>query len=124
MVNQNLSCANTTDRMSASNMEAKLIYPINLLTEPERGLMGQEYVVTGQHYWNSSPYDFAFGGTARVHFAYSSGTSANSFALYAYGARPVISLRSDSLVTEGDGGYTTPYVVGPLVTRDNVNYNY
>ncbi len=40
------------------------------------------------------------------------------------GVRPVISLRSDSLVTEGDGSYETPYVVGPIVTRDNINYNY
>ena len=122
-VNQNLSCENVTDRMSAANVDAKLTYPVGLITEPERGLMGQEYVVTGQHYWGASPNVFT-NGAANVRFVSSSGDSAVTNPSNARGARPVISLRSDSLVTEGNGGYTTPYVVGPIVTRDNTNYNY
>ena len=123
-VNLDLSCVNTTDRMSVANREANLLYSINLLSEPERGLMGKEYAATNQKYWwNSSPSVF-FLTVAHVRCTYLAGTDMYNNVYFNYGVRPVISLRSDSLVTEGDGSYETPYVVGPIVTRDNINYNY
>jgi len=121
----NLICMNITDRFSMSNMKANLTYPVGLITAPERVLMGNSYAASTSNaailyssYWTSTPIYF----DRRAPFIYSVNTSGSTSAsnpnLFSQ-VRPVVTLSPSALITEGDGGYETPYVVGPLVTRTN-----
>ena len=108
--NKDLSCGNVTDRFSVNNNKAKLIYPIGLLTEPERWLMGNNYAVTGQDYWGLAPRQF----TTSDAFVYRVGTLGGMYysgVYYDFGVRPVVSLKPDVTVISGDGGYETPYKI-------------
>ena len=107
---QDLSCTNETDRFSAiaTNTKAKLEYPIGLLTEPERYLMTA--VKTGQNWWVSSPVYFAYY-RADVRNVSTAGGSSSAYVYYAYGARVVVSLSPDVILSSGTGTYENPYVV-------------
>ena len=112
-VTQNLACNNLTDRMSVISGEAQLTYAIGLLTEPERGIVGQDYLATGVQYWTSTPRRFTHAA-AQVRTVHTNGAAAASGTV-SYGVRPVITLSSLALVTDGSGSTSNPYVVGPLV---------
>ena len=114
--NRDLNCVNEYDRFSVSNSNARLSYPIGLLTEPERGLMADAYAKTGVWYWGASPSGFG-NFNASVHYVSATGGAGSSNVVNAGAARGVISLRPDTEITSGDGSYTSPYIVGPLVTR-------
>jgi len=114
--NKDLRCANVTDRFSVGNEKANLTYPVGLITEPERKLINSNYAKTGKNYWGVSPRVFSF------YYAYVRGvdiagaTSVNPVR-YAYGARPVVTLSADADISEGDGSYATPYVIGDKISR-------
>lgn len=108
--NKDLSCGNVTDRFSVNNNKAKLIYPIGLLTEPERGLMSNNYAVTGQDYLGLTPRSYN-RSDAFVFRVTTSGGVSNDYVYSAYGVRPVVSLKPDVTVISGDGGYETPYEI-------------
>ena len=114
-----LSCSNVTDRMSVNNREAKLTYPIGLLTEPERGLMGSTYAATGSAYYSISPAYYGSVNLAFVNYVGTSGTMDSPTAYLRFGIRPVITLLSSAIISDGDGSTTNPYVVGPIVDRSN-----
>jgi len=40
------------------------------------------------------------------------------------GARPVVTLSADADISEGDGSYDTPYVIGEKIVRNLANYEY
>ena len=115
-VNRDLNCVNETDRFAVTNNKAKLTYPIGLLTEPERNLMTDDFAKTGQIYWVASPrYFYDFNATVR-HVGTTGGASYYNVN-NSYGARGVVTLSPSTEITEGDGSYDKPYIVGPLVTR-------
>ena len=110
--NRNLTCANVTDRFSTENVEAKLVYPIGLLSEPEKRLMSSSYAKTGQFYWSISP-DYFTDTYAGMRNIDSYGTSHGDDyvrVIRSYGTRPSVSLRPDVEIT-GSGTYADPYVI-------------
>ena len=115
-VNKDLRCANVTDRFSVGNEKANLTYPVGLITEPERNLMSANYAKTGKIYWGVSPYNFS-SYPAYVRYVNTSGDTGYYIVYDSDGARPVVSLRPDADISEGDGSYDTPYVIGDKISR-------
>ena len=96
-----------------------LEYPVALITADEVALAGGKsetvnenyYLKTGNYYWTMSPSHFnSTYGYARVWFVNSRGILNPWNRLsFAYGLRPVINLRSDILISSGDGSVENPY---------------
>ena len=125
-----LTCPNlardgfTTTTASIGNKA--LTYPVGLITADEISLAGgvwfknnnSYYLNTGQWYWTLSP---SYWGSAPA-YAYmfnvcsSGGLKQKSVRDYDIsvlsGVRPVVSLKTSTLVTKGTGTETDPYVVG------------
>ena len=129
-----LTCPNlardgfTTTTSSIGNKA--LTYPIGLITADEVSLAGgvygtsnsSYYLYTGQWYWALSAGSWFSGGAGYAgvflvasdgglyngvgDFYYDNGDVFNSF-----GVRPVVSLRTSTLVTSGTGTETDPYVI-------------
>ena len=126
------NCTNNKDAFSGSNTEAKLTYPIGLMTADEIAYAGGKadtnlpspyawyYLnseggsITGDTWWWSlSPY-FWYGTYSAVWHVdgssrpgrLNSGTVKNCI-----GARPVISLKTCTLWTSGNGAHETPYEI-------------
>ena len=98
-----------------------LAYPVGLITYDELVFAGMNqrhinklsWAYSTQHYWTMSPSYFdATGGFAREWFQYSAGFLTSSWVAGGYGARPVINLKSDTLITGGIGTSSDPFVVG------------
>ena len=118
-----LTCPNlardgfTTTTSSIGNKA--LTYPIGLITADEVSLAGgvhwtdnkSYYLYTGQWYWALSAYNW-FSGSAYVFSVYSNGRLGGNYGVYGSGGtRPVVSLRTSTLVTSGTGTETDPYVI-------------
>ena len=105
-----LGCSNLTDRFSVANVRARLTYPIGLLTESERAMMGSGFARTGNVWWVSSPAHFL----GNVSYSRSTDTSGESYinspANYS-DVRPAIVLKPGVLISDGDGTYNNPYIV-------------
>ena len=129
-LNPSLVCQNQNDKftVNSKNGNGKLTYPVGLITSDEVILAGfntfysnpsnyedkTNYLYTNTIYWTNSPvlmYDdgnvFVIVGdvnaTGLVHY---------SNVVYALGVRPVISLKSGTVVEPtGEGTTTKPYVV-------------
>ena len=126
------NCTNSKDAFSGSNGEAKLTYPIGLMTADEIAYAGGKLAtnlpspyawyylnsaggsITGSTYWRLlSPGDwfsgsdvwFVYGSTLPGNFHYSSGVN------YSYGVRPAISLKGNLVWKSGDGSSASPYEV-------------
>ena len=120
-----LTCPNlardgfTTTTASIGNKA--LTYPIGLITADEVSLAGgvqwtdnkSYYLYTGQWYWALSASIWS-NGLATEFYVYSNG-SLDYYYSYgvgsSYGTRPVVSLRTSTLVTSGTGTETDPYVI-------------
>ena len=98
-----------------------LTYPVGLVTYDELVFSGMDYdhvnklawSYSTQHYWTMSPSFFhATNGLAVEWFLNSAGYLTNSWVTNGYGARPVINLKSDTLITGGIGTGSDPFVVG------------
>ena len=118
--NPRLMCTQQNDRFTVDDEgtgNGDLTYPVGLLTTDEASLAGGDnssntgyYLYTGNYYWTMSPYYFS--GGAFVRFVVSTGQAFDSGNVYlSYGARPVISLKPNSL-TSGDGSASNPFLVG------------
>ena len=117
-----LTCPNlardgfTTTTASIGNKA--LTYPVGLITADEVSLAGgvvdtdndSYYLNTGQYYWALSPYHWD-STYARVFIVSSSGFLYDSNFVGSDGVRPVVSLKTSTLVTKGTGTETDPYVV-------------
>ena len=99
-----------------------LTYPIGLITADEVSLAGGVwhtdnslyYLNTGQWYWTLSAYNWFWhrglpNGESEVFV--SDGSLNSHLVNYSVGARPVVSLRTSTLVTSGSGTETDPYVI-------------
>ncbi len=126
------NCTNNKDAFSGSNSEAKLTYPIGLMTADELAYAGGKYQtsltrpyawyylnsangsITGSTlWWSLSPYYWG-GSYSYVWFAYGSsfpGDLGYYSADYTVGARPAISLKSCIKYSTGNGAPETPYEI-------------
>ena len=105
---------------TSSRGNAKLTYPVALITADEVALAGGKYntknenyyLHTGGNYWTMTPFNFDSAGLASyvscvnstgniTHWIY---VSSNITVL-----RPVINIRSDVLISSGDGTMESPY---------------
>ena len=99
-----------------------LTYPVGLITYDELVFAGMDqrhinklsWAYSTQHYWTMSPSVFyAAGGSAREWGLYSAGYLGGWWGVNSsLGARPVINLKSDTLITGGIGTGSDPFVVG------------
>ena len=117
-----MACENVTDRFSVSNQEAKLKYPVGLLTADEIILAGAAgnsytnntayYLYTGNYYWSLSPYSFFYNYLAFEFYVYINGYLSYDYVSNANGLRPVVSLKLGTEFEDGGDGTTLkPYVV-------------
>ena len=116
-----LKCSNASDKFSttASRGNAKLKYPVALITADEVALAGGKYNMKNQDYylrtngyfWTMTPSNFdATLASAYVFSVYSSGElGVWSGVAHSRGVRAVINLRSDVLISQGDGTIENPY---------------
>ena len=119
-----LTCPNlardgfTTTTASIGNKA--LTYPIGLITADEVSLAGgvqwtgnsSYYLYTGQWYWALSAYDWSSGFADAFNVYSYGGLSDNDCGVDGSdGVRPVVSLRTSTLVTSGTGTETDPYVI-------------
>ena len=126
------NCTNDKDAFSGSNSEAKLTYPIGLMTADEIAYAGGKvntklpspyawyYLnsaggsITGSTWWwLMSPVDSrdSLVGVPDVYVVNGSGPGhlGSVFAITKYGVRPAISLKTCTLWTSGNGAPETPY---------------
>ena len=121
-----LKCSQNNDKFKMSNESAKLNYPVALITADEVAMAGGRayynggyspnsnyYLYNGKYFWTLSPSSFISNYlNADVWHVMPSGSLhpwnsvANSF-----GVRPVINLKSDILITKGDGSALSPFVI-------------
>ena len=116
-----LKCAQDNDKFKVSNASAKLDYPISLITADEAAMAGgvyntansNYYLYNGQYFWTLSPSYFASHySQSSVWFVNPSGSLHPWYLVTnSFGARPVINLKADTLITKGDGTALNPYVV-------------
>ena len=116
-----LKCAQDNDKFKVSNASAKLDYPISLITADEVAMAGgvydtansNYYLYNGQYFWTLSPSSFDSNYSfARIWRVLPSGVLNPWYDVTgSYGTRPVINLRADTVITNGDGTALNPYVV-------------
>ena len=117
-----LKCVQDNDRFKVSNEIAKLDYPILLITADETAMAGgvyntpnsNYYLYNGQYFWTLSPSYFeSYNSFARVWRVDPSGSLNDwTYVANSNGARPVINLKADTLITKGDGTSLNPFKVG------------
>ena len=127
--NPTYDCANIKDAFSGSNSEAKLTYPIGLMTADEVVFAGGKafnnapayyYLnstggsITGSTYWWSlSPMywdghrSFVWNVNGSSYPGYLGGSRVNG----SVGARPAISIKGDALWSSGNGSSSSPYEI-------------
>ena len=124
--NPSLVCQNQNDKFTvdSKNGNGKLTYPVGLITLDEAVLAGfntnysnlnnykdtTNYLYTNSYYWTFSPVLLNAYGNAYVGSVDETGFVSNGNVNYAAGVRPVVSLKSGTLIT-GSGTTTDPYVV-------------
>ena len=110
--NKNLYCVQESDRFSVNNEKAKLTYPIGLLTENERQLMGNNYAKVVQNWWwMMSANQFTL--------SLANGMSVNDGGARHYdgpiragwGVRPLVTLATGIDIVGGLGTVESPYVI-------------
>ena len=115
-----LTCSQQNDRFTVNDTEignGSLTYPVGLITTDEVALAGgydvanrNYYMFTGNDYWTMSPYAF-YNSSAFVRGVHSDGNAGvNSNVNPEYGVRPVLNLKSGSLI-KGTGTADDPYQV-------------
>ena len=127
------NCTNNKDAFSGSNSEAKLTYPIGLMTADEIAYAGGKYrtnlpspyawyyknsangSITGSTLWWSLSPSYWEGSFSNVWRVYGSSYSGYLNDYYIVrnsgGARPAISLKTCTLWTSGNGAPETPYEI-------------
>ena len=118
-----LKCSNASDKFSttASRGNAKLKYPVALITADEVALAGGKFNIKNQDYylrtngyfWTMTPSRFlATLAYAIVYGVYPSGELHYGYHVaYSFGVRAVINLRSDVLISQGEGTTDNPYIL-------------
>ena len=134
------NCTNSKDAFSGSNAEAKLTYPIALMTADEITYAGGKPAtsltspyawyytnstggsITGDAWWwLLSPGEWS-EGTAEVWYVEKYGRHRlySAYVAVSLGVRPVISLKGDLIWKSGDGSSESPYEVIPLTLYETI----
>ena len=116
-----LKCAQANDKFKVSNASAKLDYPVALITADELAMAGgvfntantNYYLYNGQYQWSLSPGYFAsYSSVANVWYVDSYGSlNPGGNVTGSFEVRPVINLKSDTLITKGDGTALNPFAI-------------
>ena len=117
-----LICANPNDMFSTTSTygNTKLTYPIGLITADEVALAGgvysqkneNYYLRTGTAYWTMSPsYFYSADADAGEWRVSSTGPLSNYSVTTGWGLRAVINLKSNVLISSGDGSIAKPYII-------------
>ena len=120
-----LKCPRQVDQFTTNKSEnignGELTYPVGLLTIDEAAMAGckvdnantSNWLMTGNNYWTMSPsYFHTWLMSASIWGIGSDGRLDYSWPTHSYaGIRPVINLRKDTLISEGNGTKTNPYVI-------------
>ena len=115
-----LKCAQASDKFTLTNENAKLDYPVSLITADEVSMAGgvyeiansNYYLYNGQYTWTLSPSRFlSYNSHASVWSVNPSGILSWYSVASSFGTRPVINLKADAQITKGDGTSLNPYVV-------------
>ena len=116
-----LKCTQANDKFKVSNASAKLDYPVALITVDEMAMAGgvfnisntNYYLYNGQYQWSLSPGIFSpYYSYAHAWLVKPSGSLRPwGNVTYSFGVRPVINLKSDTLITKGDGTALNPFTV-------------
>ena len=126
--NPSLTCLNNNDKFTVNvkNGNGKLSYPVGLITLDEAVLAGfntyysntsdyqdtTNYLYTNSIYWTLSPVMVLADGRADVGFVTGTGYVRDRYVYNVYGVRPVVSLKSKTLIeSTGDGTSENSYVV-------------
>ena len=127
--NPSLVCQNQYDKftVNSKNGNGKLTNPVGLITLDEVVLAGfntyysntsdyqdrTNYLYTNSNYWTFSPVVmYTTGGYALVCAVISTGNVNDGHVSIASGVRPVVSLKSETIIESiGEGTTTNPYVV-------------
>lgn len=105
-----LLCVNKTNSFSVGNSQAKLKYPVGLLTAAEANLVGNSILSIGIPYWLLTPYEIS--NTAKNLYITEDGNIVDGASVdNNYGIRPVITLKGTLRYTTGDGSMKNPYVI-------------
>ena len=116
-------CQNESDLYTTSGIEQgnkALTYPIGLISFDEAWYAGgytsspnrSYYLYTNQYYWTMSPYHFnATISRADVFIVNNIGGLGSSDVNRSWGVRPVINLKADVTISEGNGTSDSPYVI-------------
>ncbi len=115
-----MKCTNETDNFSLSNRNARINYPIGLITADETRLAGavtwaynmNYYLYAKAYYWTMSPsYFSSYDSSAREFYVASSGGLSNGGIWLDVGLRPLISLFLGTSIKSGNGTKGNPYVI-------------
>ena len=121
-----LKCSQDNDKFKVSNESANLNYPVALITADEVAMAGGRtyyngayspnsnyYLYNGKYFWTLSPSNFFSNSSyASVWAVMPSGSLTPwSDVTSSFGVRPVINLKSDILITKGDGSALSPFVI-------------
>ncbi len=106
-----MTCTNVTDQFAVGNNRAKLIYPVGLLQNEERtNINSSTMMATGVSWWGLSPsyfYDYyAYVRTVNLY-----GNFNDDVVTFAKGVRPVVSLKSSTVISDGSGSKESPFVI-------------
>ena len=126
------NCANTKDAFSANNTEAKLTYPIALMTADEISYAGgvpslnaddafKIWIDTNSNYnyyninkeeawWVNTP-DYYLSNDGTTVYLTSNGILGVMYVAFPFGVRPVTSLKSCVQWKSGDGSASNPYEI-------------
>ena len=109
--NASLECKNETDRFSMSNSKAKLKYPIGLLSDQELRLLEYEnYGHIRSSNWTMSAIIWIGKPGTMITDDYNSSWDDSHLSLE-LNVRPSVSLKPGTGFIEGDGSYTSPFVI-------------
>ena len=118
-----LICANTNDKFSVTSAKgnAKLTYPVALITADEVALAGGKYneknenfyLRTNGNFWTMSPSHFHSTYAFATEFiVYTTGVLDSFYSVHSsYGLRAVINLKANTLISAGDGSAAHPYII-------------
>ena len=116
-----LKCIQDNDKFKVANASAKLDHPVALITADELAMAGgvhntsntNYYLYNGQYQWSLSPGGFTSSGSDAAVWRVDSSGSLSTWnnVRYSFGVRPVINLKSDILITKGDGTALNPFFV-------------
>ena len=116
-----MKCAQANDKFKVSNASAKLDYPVALITADEMAMAGgvkdiantNYYLYNRQYQWSLSPGPFDPNYSHALVWRVRPSGSLDPWyrVTNSFGVRPVINLKSDILITKGDGSALSPFVI-------------